>query len=73
MAGFSESPEYRAAMRHQVDVAVLFAFMLERAPMPAELEAFVAMLALGPDASLPFTVASLAEELFEHGDYADRL
>ena len=42
-------------------------------PMPAELEAFVAMLALGPDASLPFTVASLAEELFEHGDYADRL
>lgn len=73
MTGFSESPEYREAVRHRVDVAVLFAFMLERAPVPAELESFVAMLALGPEASLPFTVATMAEELLDHGDYADRL
>ena len=73
MVGFSESPEYRKVTRHKVDVAVLFAFMLERAPAKAELEGFVALLSLGPDASVPFTVADMAEELFEHGDYAGRL
>lgn len=73
MTGFSESPEYVARQQHHVTVAVLFVFMLGRAPTPDELTAYVEVLTVGADAPLPYTVASFAEEIMRSAEYARRV
>lgn len=73
MTGFSESPEYVAGQQHHVTVAVLFVFLLGRAPTPAELAAYVEVLTVGADAPLPYTVATFAEEIMRSAEYARRV
>src|SRR5690606_24313041 len=69
MVGFSESPEYKAAMANEVHIAVLYALMLEQSPPPQQFAGLLALLDLGDDTADPFTVADLAEELMGYPGY----
>lgn len=65
MLGFSESPEYKAAMANEVHIAVLHVLIVGRAPTDQYFESLLAMMDLGPDSSFPYTVVELAKEIID--------
>jgi hypothetical protein len=69
MVGFSESPEYKAAMANEVHIAVLHVLMLGRSPANTQFAGLLAMMDLGDDTADPFTVADLAAELMSYPGY----
>ncbi|MCU1454220.1 MAG: cell wall-binding protein [Acidimicrobiales bacterium] len=67
MVGFSESHEYISKKTHDVDVVVLYIFMLGRAPTAAELSTTVHDLTNGE------TITQLAQHILDSDEYATRL